>query len=749
MYSSKRFTDHFWIVFSFLLLSTGCREKETKKLGTTLLPYPQEIKYHEGTSFSPGEIKTIYLYKNADKSDEFAAHLLQEQVERLFGNQPEVREVDSYKNLAKPAILLGLPSKDKMFSGFCASIKLPVPKAGTEESYVLDIKNKLITISGGGAAGLFYGIQTMDQLLENARWEKQALQGQLIEDWPDIKLRWVHFDEKHHLDRYNYLKKAIARLARYKVNGVVFELEDKFAYHSHPVIAAPHSLTPRQVKELTAYAHQYHIDIIPLVQGLGHAGYILKHPEFKALRADPASDWAFNPLKEGTYDLLFDLYRETIKATPGVKYFHVGGDEVRFTGNNPQLQSYKKEHGEFSLYLKWLNRVHDFLKKQDRTMIFWDDMPLKIAGIWKLMGQTQISGRKFDSLWKAGTEKLDKVIDKFPSDAVYMQWTYSKAGEGNARLIDWFKKHRIADMSATAIQNSRPLIPDYSKKPANIKSFIALSARKHVSGELCTAWDDSGLHFATFWMGFLASAEYGWTHESPDSIRQYWDKYLYRFFGPDTKGLYTAFHNLSKRVHFWNTAVMRKGTKRTFRKDRLIALPSMKEPPEGSWSDHFHTLMEKANEEKKKNAAAVKVLEKNMDRVKRNAYNLEVFASMGRFMEADAELVLSIGKMARYADKAAEANKNGDTGEVVSDLNEMATVADSAWEAYQTSYDKLKTVWQISRYPKGGKGFVPDRYHHFASRREDLSYLIMPEAEMDLPGYAQKLRALAHSYEKK
>jgi hypothetical protein len=76
----------------------------------------------------------------------------------------------------------------------------------------------------------------------------------------------------------------------------------------------------------------------------------------------------------------------------------------------------------------------------------------------------------------------------------------------------------------------------------------------------------------------------------------------------------------------------------------------------------------------------------------------------------------------------------------------MAAVADSSWRQYKASYKHLKKVWQISRFPKGGKGFVPDRYGHFASRREDLSYLIMAEEALDLPGYAKKLHQRANQY---
>ena len=102
------------------------------------------------------------------------------------------------------------------------------------------------------------------------------------------------------------------------------------------------------------------------MQGLGHAGFILKHDEFKHLREDPEINQSCCPLREGTYQLLFDMYRETIEATPGVKYFHIGGDEVNIMGKCPLCKKKKEEIGELGLYLTWLNRVNDFMKEHGR-----------------------------------------------------------------------------------------------------------------------------------------------------------------------------------------------------------------------------------------------------------------------------------------------------------------------------------------------------------------------------------------------
>ena len=200
---------------------------------------------------------------------------MRDEINQLFDYEVSVQVVDSYEDLSGPSVILGIASEDVGFSNFCSG--LPSPQEGNGEAYVLDTKKDLVTVSGGGEAGLFYGVQTLIQLLEEAKWENESLPGMTIQDWPELKERWVHYNYFFHLDRYEYIKESIVKLAKYKVNGIVFEFEDKFKYQSHPFIAAPNSLTPEQVKELTLFAHDYHIDIIPLVQGFGHAAYLLKH----------------------------------------------------------------------------------------------------------------------------------------------------------------------------------------------------------------------------------------------------------------------------------------------------------------------------------------------------------------------------------------------------------------------------------------------------------------------------------------
>ena len=76
------------------------------------------------------------------------------------------------------------------------------------------------------------------------------------------------------------LKRYLDWSARFKVNMIGFELEDKFAYPSHPVIGAPGAFTPAELQEIVNYGLERHIQVVPQVQSPAHMAYVLKHPEF-------------------------------------------------------------------------------------------------------------------------------------------------------------------------------------------------------------------------------------------------------------------------------------------------------------------------------------------------------------------------------------------------------------------------------------------------------------------------------------
>ena len=144
--------------------------------------------------------------------------------------------------------------------------------------------------------GLFYGFITLNQLLEDAIAQDTQLPLLEINDAPKIAFRPIQIYVKHHLDKKSYYYHLLDELAQLKINGIILEIEDKLQYKRRPEVSSADALSIDEWRAISNYAIARNIKISPLVQGLGHASFVLKHEKNKHLRDDPKSDWAFNPL---------------------------------------------------------------------------------------------------------------------------------------------------------------------------------------------------------------------------------------------------------------------------------------------------------------------------------------------------------------------------------------------------------------------------------------------------------------------
>ena len=307
------------------------------------------------------------------------------------------------------------------------------------EGYRLSISSDKIEILATTKAGLFYGGQTLDQLIEDAKEQQLLIPYCTITDYPDIDYRAIHLDLKHHLDHTNYYYDYIDRLAKYKINGIIVEFEDKLGYESQPIVAANQSISIDEWAAIGHYAKERNIEISPLVQGLGHADFILKHEAYYDIREDETSDWTTCPSDERTYEVQFDLYKDAIRATPHGKYVHIGGDEVGGIGQCHRCKPTGKT--AFQLQMEWLNRVSNFIKEQGRTPIFWDDMVFKAVGSYQATYDDKLPEEKAIAMWNQGEAHLDSAVAQFPKDCMYMRWNYESPGlPGNIKALDWVQK---------------------------------------------------------------------------------------------------------------------------------------------------------------------------------------------------------------------------------------------------------------------------------------------------------------------
>ena len=595
---------------------------------------------------------------------------------------------------------MGVNEKSKIEYTIDSEIDLP------SEGYTLEILKNKVKITAKDQAGLFYGFITLDQLLEDSKNKNNNLPIVYIEDFPSLKFRPIHLDLKHHIEKKSYYFDLIDDLAKLKVNGIIVEFEDKLKYELRSEVGSSDSFSIDWWANLSEYARSRNIMINPLVQGLGHASFILKHEKNFSLRDDPKSDWAFNPLDPKTYELQFDLYLDAIKATPNGKYLHVGGDEVHLIKRDNK--------SELELNLIWLNKVCAFAKKHNRIPIFWDDMPLKHAGFWSSIFDDKMSKAQVDELWNKNEINLTNFIEKFPKNAVYMRWNYQKSHSyGNLKAMDWFIENGFKVMGATAGQTRWTLMPQNQSNIPQIKSFALSSIERELDGLLLTLWDDDSPHFELYKRGIAAFSEYSWSGSNltPDEFKSI---YRFRNFGYlFYKDSYEFIDLLEKPVSLWlNMLLSEDGWRPGLSKKKnpletdIIELPDLNK--KGEWSKKYFQKINNAKESLKISKKVDKIINEIKLKSLKNNYTLEVYSQVNQLTKYAANLILKLEKL----------DKSGEFNSIYGIENEFVNMRMN----FENIYKKTRIINKPNDYI-----LDQDHHHHPANQTINFDWQFLAE----------------------
>ncbi|MCK5135823.1 MAG: family 20 glycosylhydrolase [Bacteroidales bacterium] len=574
------------------------------------------------------------------------------------------------------------------------------------EGYTLDISKKQITITGKDKAGLFYAFMTLKQLMEDAKEQGVPLPLCSINDYPLLTYRAIHLDLKHHMEKTDYYYKLLDKLASYKVNAIIAEMEDKLGYVRQPEVGSADALSMEEWKKLSDYAKERNIEISPLIQGLGHASFVLKHDTYKDLRDDPKSDWAFNPLDPRTYEVQFDLYLDAMEATPHGRYLHVGGDEVHTTGRGSGKSN-------LELQLMWLNKVCRFAEEHGRIPIFWDDMPLKHAGVYRAMFNTRLTKEEVNKVWAENEHILLEFLDEFPKNCIYMRWNYGAShAEGNIKAMEWFREHGLNVMGATAGQTRWVLMPQSESNIENIRSFAMTSIEKDLDGLLLTLWDDDSPHFELYMRGIIAFAEYSWSGEQRPK-EELKAAYRHREFSNTLAGNeYVFVEQLEHSAAWWNAALLEGNNRNFLRKlnqpleEAIIDLPEKSN--KGQWSIQYSERLE---------MAAIVLLDCDSIAVKiatmksqaiRNQYRLEVYEQVNNLVRFSAQALLTLQAY--------------DTAQTEQEETEALTRIQNLSEEFKALREQFEKVYGKTRILSRPEGYLLDQDHHNHLANQTISF---------------------------
>jgi len=281
------------------------------------------------------------------------------------------------------------------------------------EGYTLKVCRNKIEIRGNGA-GIFYGLQTLLQLIEKNNKNELFIRCCIISDYPRFSWRGMHLDVSRHFFPKEFIRKYIDFLASYKMNVFHWHLTDDQGWRieirkypnltqigafrngtlkghagdgreTYDTIRYGGFYTQKDIREIVSYALERHITIVPEIEMPGHAMAVLaSYPQF-ACKGGPfevSKSWGvFDDVlcpKEETVSFIKDVLSEVMEMFPG-KYIHIGGDEcprVRWH-NCPACQALMKTRGlknESELQSYFISRIDSFVTSKGRSIIGWDEI---------------------------------------------------------------------------------------------------------------------------------------------------------------------------------------------------------------------------------------------------------------------------------------------------------------------------------------------------------------------------------------
>ena len=298
------------------------------------------------------------------------------------------------------------------------------------EGYSLSVNKKSIRISGADEAGVFYGLQTLLQLLPEEVYRnrlagqiKWVVPGVQIVDYPERPWRGMMLDVARYFYDKEFVKKFIDMMAMYKLNKLQFHLIDDSGWRleikKYPRLtevgawAGPDSrrlggyYTQDDIREILEYARLRQVEVIPEIEFPAHMlSAVVAYPWLGCTGKQhevPDQHFISRDLlcvgKESSYQFLKDVLDETVALFPS-QYINIGGDEAVYTNweQCPRCQEVMKREGlskasELQGYLT--NVVADMMKKKNRTVIGWEEIIQRgklneqvVALMWHNVGDT-------------------------------------------------------------------------------------------------------------------------------------------------------------------------------------------------------------------------------------------------------------------------------------------------------------------------------------------------------------------------
>ncbi|MGB2867759.1 MAG: glycoside hydrolase family 20 zincin-like fold domain-containing protein [Bacteroidota bacterium] len=465
-----------------------------------IIPTPQEVKPGAG-KFRITSSTKIILGTGATAEDEYAAEQVNEYLAELKDVQLRTVREKSVRNISANHVFIG-PPNGEFARRFLKDRKINLTSEMKSEGYALICTRDGIVIVGESAAGRFYGVMSLLQMI---RGEKKSLTvaGISIRDWPQQSFRGISDDlSRGQVSTPVNFRKIIRFLARHKLNVYSPYIEDIFVFKNHPLIGKNRgALTAAEVKDLDAYAKKYHVEMVPIFETLGHWENILAMPEYVGYAEFPGAH-TVNVSDEAAYRLLDEMIGELASAFSS-PWFNMAADEswdVGLGANKARVAASDLA----TVHAEHYRRVFDILARHKKKPMMYGDIILKNP----------------------------TILEKIPHNVVMVDWHYDV--QSNYPSPEVFKAAGFPFVVSPAVWNFTGPFPNYINTFVNIENLNRDGFENGSTGLLTSTWNDYGgeeLRELNYY-GYAWTAECAWRPMGAD-LQKFNEKFFASFFGSE------------------------------------------------------------------------------------------------------------------------------------------------------------------------------------------------------------------------
>jgi hexosaminidase len=362
------------------------------------------------------------------------------------------------------------------------------------QGYRLTIGPEMIRLEAPDAAGIFYGVMTLKQML---RQSADALPACQVEDYPDFPSRGVMLDiSRDKVPTLPTLFELVDRLAEWKLNHLELYTEHTFAYRKHrEVWAQANPMTGEDILRLDAYCRARFVELVPNQNSFGHMTRWLNLPRYRHLAEAPSgfdAPWghidgpfSISPAEPGSLKLLEELFAELLPHFTSRK-FNVGCDETFDLGYG-KSKALCERKGKGRVYLEFLKAIHKLVRRHGRTMHFWGDIIIQHP----------------------------ELVPELPRDIVVLEWGYEADhpfGAHGAKFAGTGIPFYVCPGTSTWTTISGRT----ANCLGNLRSAAQNGVKYGARGFLITDWGDAGhwQYLPVSYLGFAAGAALSWCHRA-------------------------------------------------------------------------------------------------------------------------------------------------------------------------------------------------------------------------------------------